>query len=178
MTLTAAALALASAMAAGARADCGRIWQAPKRASDHELRASVLCLVNRARTNRGIAPLAFSAELRRSATGHSRSMVRQGVLSHFGPRGSTPETRIGHSGYLARAVAYRVAENIAAGSGRRFGSPRAIVSSWMRSPGHRANILDRMLRDFGVGVARGEPGWRGGGNAATYTLDLGRRGGG
>jgi len=170
----AAMLIVALVGAAGADARCGRHWQPPREATDHQLRTAVLCLVNVARERRGIAPLKYSEALRRSATAHSKGMVRSRRLSHYGPRGSTPAARIANSGYLARARFYRLAENIGAGRGRSNGSAAAIVRSWMRSPGHRSNILDRRLRDFGVGVARGDTsGERR--NAATYTLDLASR---
>jgi uncharacterized protein YkwD len=48
------------------------------------------------------------------------------------------------------------------------------VRMWMHSPPHRANILDPSLRDFGVGIARGDV-LNGGSRGATYTLDLGAR---
>jgi uncharacterized protein YkwD len=171
------ALALSPGAAPGdaaAAPRCGRVAQAPRAATDHQLRTSVLCLVNLARERRDIPLLEFSLELRRSASAHSKSMVSAGILSHYGPGGSTLTTRIARSGYLARASQYRLAENIAAGRARRFGSPLAIVRGWMASPGHRQNILDRGLHDFGVGIARGDP-LGGNGNAATYTLDFGAR---
>jgi len=183
LTLLGAPVAIVCALAlspgtgrgeAAATPRCGWIGQPPGGATRHQLRTSVLCLVNMAREKHGISPLDFSPKLRRSATAHSRSMVRSGSLSHYGPRGSTPMTRIARTGYLARAGSFRLAENIGAGKGRSYGSPRAIVQGWMRSPGHRGNILDAGLRDFGVGIARGDPdGTRS--NAATYTLDLAAR---
>ena len=48
-------------------------------------------------------------------------------------------------------------ENIAFG----FETPRALVSAWMHSPGHRANILNRDFRRIGVS------GWRAS-NGVTY----------
>ena len=168
-------LALSAAFGATRATACGKVDQPPRAATDHQLRTSVLCLVNQSRERHGIGPLAFSPALRRSATAHSRSMVRSGSLSHYGPDGSTLESRIARSGYFARAAYYRVAENIAAGPGRTRGSPLAIVRGWMHSAGHRQNILDPGLHDFGAGVARGDP-LGGGGNAATYTLDFGARG--
>lgn len=171
------ALALAPAASygdAGAARRCGLVRQAPRAATLHQLRTSVLCLVNRARERHGIAPLAFNAALRRSATGLSKAMVRSGSVSHHGLRGSTLSSRIARSGYLAGASSYRLAENIATGRGRSNGSPLAIVRDWLQSAGHRRNILDRGLRDFGAGVARGYP-HGGSANAATYTLDFGAR---
>jgi uncharacterized protein YkwD len=172
------ALLLASVMPAAAAAAtprCGAAAKAPPRAAtDHQLRTSVLCLVNLTRERHGIAPLAYSLALRQSATAHSKAMVSSGFLSHYGPSGSTPAIRIVRSGYLARATSYRVAENIAVGRGRGYGSPLAIVRAWMSSPNHRQNLLDPRLRDFGVGIARGRPSG-GDANAATYTLDLAAR---
>jgi uncharacterized protein YkwD len=171
-----ALLGPATGPAQASTAGCGA-WAAtaPGFVTDHELRSSILCLVNQARDRHGILPLSFNAALRDSASGHSRNMVRTGSLSHFGPRGSTLITRVAESGYLSSASSYRLAENIAAGAGPARGSPLAIVRRWMNSPEHRDNILDPYLHDFGVGVARGDPFGNGDG-AATYTLDLGARG--
>jgi uncharacterized protein YkwD len=178
MTLVAAVavglwLGAGSAAAAGDR--CGRYAQPPREGTLHQLRTSVLCLVNRVRERHGIAPLRYSADLRRSASGHSQSMVRTHTLSHFGPRGSTVLARIARTGYLSHASSYRLAENIGAGTGRRNGSPLAMIRDWVQSPQHRRNLLDRSLRDFGVGVARGDP-FADSGDAATYTLDFASRG--
>ena len=35
-------------------------------------------------------------------------------------------------------------------------SPRAIVSSWLQSPPHRANILDAEFRDIGSDLVRAD----------------------
>jgi uncharacterized protein YkwD len=43
----------------------------------------------------------------------------------------------------------------------------------MRSPGHRANILDSAYRDIGVGVVLGVP--VSGAAGATYTVEFGVR---
>lgn len=152
---------------------CGWSGRAPQEATDHELRTAVLCLVNQARERHGLRPLEFNEALRRSASAHSVSMVRSRSFSHYAG-GSTVTARVARSGYLASASSFRVAENIAAGEGRRYGSPIAIVRTWMGSWGHRQNILDGGFHDFGVGVARGDP-LGGGGDAATYTLVFGSR---
>lgn len=134
----------------------------------------MLCLVNRVREHYGLRPLRYNADLRRSAMGHSKDMVANRYFSHYGLNGSTVDGRVARSGYLAQASGFFIGENIGGGAGRRFGSPIAVFRLWMHSPPHRANILDREFRDFGVGVARGYPGG-GGSDAATYTLDFGMR---
>jgi uncharacterized protein YkwD len=153
---------------------CAGADRSPREATLHFLRSSVLCLVNRVREHYGLAPLHYSIDLRRSATGHSNDMVANHYFSHYGPNGSTPGDRVARSGYLARVNTYFIGENIGGGEGRGFGSPLGVFHAWMHSPPHRANILDRGFHDFGAGVARGFP-YGGGHNAATYTLDFGMR---
>ncbi len=153
---------------------CAGADRAPRTATLHFLRSSVLCLVNLARERYGLAPLHYNPELRRSATGHSNDMVANHYFSHYGLNGSTLGGRVTRSGYLARGSNYFIGENIGGGWGRRFGSPLGVYRAWMHSPPHRANILDRGFREFGVGVSRSFP-YRGSSNAATYTLDLGMR---
>ncbi len=60
-------------------------------------------------------------------------------------------------------------ENIAWGSGR-LETPRAIVRAWMRSRGHRANILGR-FDEIGIGISNGTP--RRGLDGATYATSFG-----
>ena len=173
-----AALLLASFGVAPAEARRGARCEDPGRrpaaATIHYLRSSMLCLVNRVREHRDLRPLSYNADLRNSASGHSSDMVVNHYFSHYGLHGSTVVSRIARSGYLARVSSYFTGENIGGGAGSRFGSPIAVFRQWMRSPPHRANILDRDFHDFGVGVARGFPGG-GSAGAVTYTLDLGTR---
>ncbi len=169
-----AAMAMHAASAPARSGFCGAAGEPPARASHHQLRTSMLCLINRAREHRGIQSLRYSEQLRRAATGHSEDMVRRGYFSHYGPNGGDITVRIARAGYLSSASAYAIGENIGGGPGRRFGSAIAVFRSWMHSPEHRANIFDRRFRDFGVGVARGYP-LGGGREAATFTLDLGSR---
>jgi uncharacterized protein YkwD len=172
--LVAALLAcLAAPAGAAARAPCGHSTAAPARLSLHELRSSELCLINRVRTRYHLHPLAFNTSLRDSATGHSDSMVAHDYFAHEGPGGSV-DSRVSRAGYLSRARAFTVGENIGGGHGRRYGSPMAVFEGWMDSPPHRANILDPGFRDVGVGVARGFPIGADSGSA-TYTVDFGAR---
>jgi uncharacterized protein YkwD len=159
--------------AAASGSSCGRSSVAPAKLTLHQMRSSELCLINRVRARHGLRPLAFNKSLRDSAIGHSDSMVSHRYFAHEGPGGSVG-SRISRTGYLHRARAFTVGENIGGGHGRRFGSPLAVFKEWMHSAPHRANILDPRYRDFGVGVARGYPIGAGAGSA-TYTVDFGAR---
>jgi uncharacterized protein YkwD len=174
--LALAALAPVLPPAAGAAAPgppCGNSTAAPARLTLHQLRSSELCLINRVRAHYGLHALAFNQSLRDSASGHSDSMVTNHYFAHEGPGGSV-DSRITRTGYLHRARAFTVGENIGGGHGRRYGSPMGVFEEWMHSPPHRANILDPSYRDIGVGVARGYPMGAGSGSA-TYTVDFGAR---
>jgi uncharacterized protein YkwD len=177
-----AALVLVAALAilpgggarASARPPCADAGYAPGRLTLHAMRSTVLCLVNRVRDHYDRAPLAYNPELRGSATGHSADMVDRHYFAHDGPHGGTLGDRIGRAGYLSRPGGFLIGENIGGGVGARFGSPAAVYRAWMRSPPHRFNILNPDFHDVGVGVVRGFPN-RGGGTAATYTMDFGAR---
>jgi uncharacterized protein YkwD len=76
------------------------------------------------------------------------------------------------SGRRSLAGRFRgIGENIAWGECER-GTPREMVRSWVRSPGHRRNILDGAHKHIGVGVGWG-PHSNSGAATATYTTDLG-----
>ncbi|MEN3285163.1 MAG: hypothetical protein V7607_6303, partial [Solirubrobacteraceae bacterium] len=79
---------------------------------------------------------------------------------------------IAGAGYLDGASTWAIGETIAWGSGG-LASPSSIVRSWLRSPGHRAILLDGRYDDAGIGIALGAPG---GSSGATFTGDFGKRG--
>jgi uncharacterized protein YkwD len=81
----------------------------------------------------------------RVARSHSATMLRGGVLTHgdFG-------ARIRRSG----ARGPRFGENLAWAT-RRYGNARSIVRSWLRSPGHRANLLRPGFLRIGIGARVG-----------------------
>jgi uncharacterized protein YkwD len=165
---------VSAASAAPAGPSCGDTGATPRSLSGHEMRTSVLCLINRVRLHYHLRPLAYNPDLRDSAAAHSASMVVHGYFSHAGPGGSM-DSRISRAGYLAAAAHFTIGEDIGGGNGRG-GSPMAVFKDWMHSPPHRENILDPGFRDAGVGVARGFP-FGGGPRAATYTVDFGSRAG-
>ena len=144
----------------------------PTSATVDQVEHAVLCLVNRERTSRGLKRLRSSGKLGQAATSHSRDMVRRGYFDHVSPGGGTMQDRIKQTGWLSGARSYAFAENIAWGSGE-YATPASIVESWMRSAGHRHNILNRRYTELGVGLALGTPRDHDG---ATYTTNFGFKG--
>ncbi len=159
----------------GHRHACANAGLRPTESNLKLIRAATLCLVDRARAAHHERPLRLNMHLNRAAQTHTASMASKNYFEHFGPRGQTPAARIRAAGYISSShVGYEVGENIAWGT-LWMATPRAIVSAWMRSPGHRANILDRRYRDTGIGISPHAPSSLTHGQAgAVYTQDFGR----
>jgi uncharacterized protein YkwD len=105
--------------------------------------AEILSLTNKERKKAGLKPLRISKRLTEVARDQSSIMAHKRQLSHsVGGKGL--DVRIKKSGYPFR----QLAENIAQ-SGR---SAPSVMNMWMKSPGHRVNILNRNLKDIGIGV--------------------------
>jgi uncharacterized protein YkwD len=170
--LLAALIAVAAPAVAQA---CGRIGAEPSELTVKEARGAIICLINQRRKANGVRKLRDESHLERAAQRHSSSMDSGNFFSHTGPGGSSPQSRIQSTGYMAGASAWGIAENIRWGRAGR-GSPKAAVASWMNSPAHRDALLGGRYRHLGVGIALGSPTGGGEGNTAIYTATFGYRG--
>lgn len=141
----------------------------PGSISSTRLARSVLCLMNVQRAARHLKALRANGALGRIALRHARSMVAERYFSHDEPSGRSFLDRVLGSGYLGRFGKWRVGENLGFGTGR-LGTPRALLTAWMRSTDHRRNILDRSFRDAGVAATSGSPRSKRG---TTYVVDFG-----
>lgn len=171
------ALCAVAAFPAGAPAasPCQDANVVPLSANGVQVRNATLCLLNRERTSRGLAPLKSNRDLLTAARRYSELMVRERFFGHVSPGGSTLVSRVREgTKYLRGARSWTLGENLAWGSGR-LSTPAYTVTAWMNSPGHRKNILTPRFRHIGIGVALGAPAKTNGMAAATYTTDFGRR---
>jgi uncharacterized protein YkwD len=158
---------------ATAVAACSGAGSRPTQATLDRAVDATVCLINEARANHDLGSLRTKSALEHAAAAHSRDMVKRDFFSHDSPTGSTPQQRIDRTGYLDGAHGWAVGETIAWGSGS-YATPAAIVRGWLKSPGHRAILLDGHYRDLGIGIALGAP-TDGGGGGATFTGDFGAR---
>lgn len=102
---------------------------------------AVLSQVNAARAQNGLSALTLDANMNRAANVRAAELAQS--FSHTRPNGSRGLTALSEAG-----VSYRAAgENIAAGQQ----TAQAVVSAWMNSSGHRANILSTKFSRMGVG---------------------------
>jgi uncharacterized protein YkwD len=112
----------------------------------------VMELVNQERWNNGqLPPLKRNPLLDLAARYHAKDMLDDNYFKHDSYDGTTLvcawSTRITnwYAGWNS------LAENIAWG----YGSPASVMSGWMNSSGHRANILSTGNREIGIGYYTG-----------------------
>ena len=91
------------------------------------------------------APLRWAPKLGTAALAHSRDMAERNYFRHTGADNSEVDARATRQGYNWR----RVGENIATGQG----SPERVVSDWLSSPTHCANIMNGNFAEMGAAYA-------------------------
>jgi uncharacterized protein YkwD len=123
------------------------------------IEAQVITLTNQQRAANGCAALRTDVRLTAAARAHSTDMVTKNFFSHTGSNGSDFVAREKAAGYTAAS-----AENIAWGQR----TADAVMTAWMNSAGHRANILNCGSVAVGVGVAKKADG------TVYWTQDFGR----
>jgi uncharacterized protein YkwD len=111
------------------------------------LAREVVHLVNLERTQRKLPPLRVNIRLVADARLQAAQIASTGVLEHviLSAPYPTPRTRAAAAGYAWDVLG----ENLALG----FTDAPSAVAAWMRSPGHRANILADSYRETGVVLA-------------------------
>src|SRR5688500_14584469 len=168
-----AALGVLAAAPASASATCHNKYAHPAQVSNTTVKRATLCLLNHQRRLHGRRALEPNRRLARAARTHALDMVRRNYFSHTAPGGVDFVDRIMRQEYVNAGQGWTLGENLAWGS-YQLATPKSIVRSWMHSPGHRANILNRRFREIGIGVVQGAP-VRGTDNAATYATSFGTR---
>lgn len=100
----------------------------------------VINLVNKVRAKKGLCTLKLDSSLSKAAFDRAREIVK--LFSHTRPDGTSFDTII--NGYGSSFVG----ENIASGQK----DPTEVMTGWLNSLGHKANILKTDYKDIGVGV--------------------------
>jgi uncharacterized protein YkwD len=110
-------------------------------------RSRQLKIINHYRRKHRLPPLKVYYELDRIAKSHSKYMARHCACNH--------------NGFADRATRVRkvtgsgiVAENCFRYPARHYNTRLAIklVKGWMKSPGHRANLLNPNFKRLGIGI--------------------------
>jgi uncharacterized protein YkwD len=124
---------------------------------------SLLQAVNQTRVAHGLRPLRVDRTLVRAARSHSTEMLRGNFFAH--------------GDFHGRMVAFHVigpvaGENLAWGNGP-YASASSIISEWLASPEHRANLLHAGWTRIGIGISRGT--FLGNGGSSVVTADFAGR---
>jgi len=111
----------------------------------------VVDLVNQYRAENGLAPLEMSLKLNEVAEFKAKDMADNNYFSHTSPTYGSPSDLLD----MFNVDWYMRGENIAMGQR----SPQEVMTDWMNSSGHRANILGSSFGHIGVGLAKNQNGY-------------------
>jgi len=111
------------------------------------LPAVVADLTNEQRTDNGVTALTVSPLLTQAAQDKANDMAAKGYFSHVSPSGQLPWYWFQQVGYDYEFAGENLAIN--------FDDSQQLVTAWMNSPMHRANILKQDYTEIGIGIAQG-----------------------
>ena len=129
---------------------------------------AVTCLVNWARAHDSRRRLVRRPALQLAATLKGERVASCGQFSHT-PCGSAATAAVHAAGYRYATFG----ENLFVGTWGQV-SARDVVSAWLESPEHRANILGPRFKDLGTAPVRAH-GLLDGGDAVVWTATFGSR---
>ena len=109
--------------------------------SNGDYKSQVVALMNQERAAAGVGGISQNASLDAVAQIRAQEIVQS--FAHTRPNGTSCFTVLNENGI----VYVTAGENIAAG----YGTPAEVMSSWMNSEGHRANILNGSFGQVGIG---------------------------
>lgn len=118
---------------------------------DEEAEQQVLISLNQSRVEAGVPPLKLDDKLRDAARKHSALLAQRNVLSHQFPGEPSLRERLRSAGLFFTEAAENVGVNSQADD---------VNSMFMRSSGHRANMLNASYNAVGIGIVhRGRDYW-------------------
>jgi hypothetical protein len=105
----------------------------------------LLKLTNSSRTSAKLATLQISSQLDQAAQQKASDIVSGNYWSHIAPSGQTPSQLLASTGYQFIGDG----ENLAYG----FNSANDVMTGWLNSLEHKANILNKDYSQVGFGIA-------------------------
>ncbi len=143
-----------------------RACASPVTATNDVMKVANSCttMVNQQRTSRGIKAVAIDARVQTAAQKQSTFQAKVKNMQHDGIYPPSTPSKV-DAGMRITKEGYRWTtwgENVAAGQT----DCKSVMSAWMNSAGHKANILNPAFVHIGVAAAKG-------GNGVIYwTMDL------
>ena len=115
--------------------------------SIEQMEAATRNLVNAERKKQGLPPLKHNEALTKIARNYSRRMRQEDFFSHYDPKGKSVSDRVRGANLSYRMVGENLAMNVNAPDPIEIA-----VSGWMKSKGHRENILRKEFTETGLGI--------------------------
>lgn len=112
------------------------------------LPAVVVSETNKARATESLPALTRSTVLDTAAQLKADDMAAHSYFAHNSPDGVTPWHWFAEAGYHYAFAG----ENLAV----HFTDSEAVVDAWLKSPSHRANVMNDKYQEIGIGTAKGE----------------------
>lgn len=124
--------------------------RAPKKTAPYSAltRAGIIAETNRERALYHLPALTENQQLGAVAEAKTADLFAKQYFEHISPSGAGPSDLAETYGYAYSMIG----ENLALGN---FANDRELVTAWMNSPGHRANILNTRYTEIGVAAAAG-----------------------
>lgn len=114
-----------------------------------QMETQVLRQINQQRRRHGLSALQLNRQLSQVARSHSQQMANQNFYGHIDPQGRNHRRRVEAAGLKAYVIGENLMKCI------RANDPAGLsVSSWMKSPAHRQNVLLSEMKETGVGIAK------------------------
>jgi hypothetical protein len=107
----------------------------------------IVDLTNQERTGQSLGTLQRNAKLDAAAKMKAQHMAEKEYFAHFSPNGVSPWYWFSQANYNF----VHAGENLAI----HFTDSDEVVDAWMKSPTHRANIVNGSYTEIGVGTAEG-----------------------
>jgi len=109
---------------------------------------AIVELTNRQRQAAGLNTLNENKLLDEAAAAKAADMFARDYWAHNAPDGTEPWSFVLGSGYSY----LHAGENLA----RDFRDPNSVVTAWMKSPSHKANLISPKYQDIGIAVVDGK----------------------
>lgn len=109
--------------------------------------SDVISLTNQQRASNGLPGLSYNSALTRAAQNQASYMFEKNYWAHYAPDGTSPWSFVTAAGYSYSTAGQNLAKDFDTSSG--------VITGWMNSSEHRANILNSSFVDTGVAVMNG-----------------------
>lgn len=110
--------------------------------------SAIIELTNKERLSAGLSALKENKLLDQAAAAKAADMFARNYWAHNAPDGTEPWSFVLNSGYSY----LHAGENLA----RDFRDPSSVVTAWMNSSSHKANLISSKYQDIGVAVVDGK----------------------